>query len=277
MTAFNEPNDKPATLVVKLGGGEGLDVRRCVDDLATLARARPLVVVHGVSAVADRLAAARGVLVRTLTSPAGYTSRYTDPAMRDIYVEAAEQVNAGLVEALRARGLDARGLTGAQIAIAGARKGAIRAVVNGRVRLVHDDYTGSITGVDAARLLALLEAGRVPVVPPLASSTADGLLNIDGDRAAAMIAAALGAGELVILSNVRGLYRNFPDEASFVEFVPAAQIARAMDWAQGRMKRKVLGAQEALNGGVPRVIIGDGRAANPVTHALNGGGTVFAA
>ena len=75
---------------------------------------------------------------------------------------------------------------------------------------------------------------------------------------------------------MRGLYRSFPDEASFVPRVESRhEIERALDWAQGRMKRKVLGAQEALAGGVRRVVIADGRADSPITHALNGSGTEF--
>jgi acetylglutamate/LysW-gamma-L-alpha-aminoadipate kinase len=71
------------------------------------------------------------------------------------------------------------------------------------------------------------------------------------------------------------LYRNFPDEASFVAEVNLRDIDHAMQWAQGRMKRKVLGAQEAIAGGVGRVVIGDGRLNHPVTQALQGIGTVF--
>ena len=87
--------------------------------------------------------------------------------------------------------------------------------------------------------------------------------------------AALDAKTLVILSNVRGLYRDFADADSLVGEVPASQINRALDWAQGRMKRKVLAAQEALTQGVECVIIGDGRISNPVSQALSGAGTRF--
>ena len=111
-------------------------------------------------------------------------------------------------------------------------------------------------------------------MPPMAMS-ADGLLNVDGDRASASIAQALDAETLVILSNVSGVYRNFPDESSLVRDVPSQEIERVMGWAQGRMKRKVLGAQEAIEGGVHRVVIGDGRIEQPVTQALQGAGTVF--
>ncbi len=260
-------------LVVKLGGGAGLDIEASCDDLAAIAAHRPLVVAHGVSEEADRLAAERGVPAQTLTSPSGHSSRYTDPATREIFVEAAGNVNETIVSALRARGIDAVPVFGS---IGGERKRAIRAVVNGRVRVVRDDYSGSITGVDAMEILDVLENGGVPVLPPMAHSDADGALNIDGDRGAAAVAGALGAAELVILSNVRGLYRDFPNEDSFVSEVDYATLDTALNtWAQGRMKRKVLGAQEALDGGVNRVVISDGRVENPLQNALNGAGTAF--
>jgi len=263
------------TLVVKLGGGAGLELETAVHDLANIARTRPLVVAHGVSQRMAELCEARGIPVTMLTSPTGHTSRYTPPAIRDIFVEAATQINNELVEGLRSLGIPAIGIT-EYIAIQGERKRAIRAVVNGRVRVVRDDYSGSITGVEISAICEALQNGYVVVIPPLAAS-ADGLLNIDGDRAAAAVAAAIGASELVILSNVRGLYRNYPDENSFVHDVPVTQLEEAMNWAQGRMKRKVLSAQEALANGLFRVIIGDGRTANPVSLALNGEGTVFRA
>ena len=260
-------------LVVKIGGGEGLDMERCIGDLARLAAERPLIVVHGVSAAMNALCDERGIPVRTITSPTGHTSRYTDPSTRDTYVDAANRVNAQLVAGLRERGINAFGVTDS-VVLRGERKAAIRALVDGRIRMIRDDYSGAINGVNIEPLLSALQAGCIPVVPPYAISD-DGLLNVDGDRASAAIAGALGASELVILSNVRGLYRSFPDEASFVPRVEARDLERALDWAQGRMKRKVLGAQEALQGGVRRVVIADGRSDAPVTQALSGVGTEF--
>ena len=266
----------PNLLVVKFGGAEGMDpAAGCADLIALLRRTqRPVVLVHGVSAEADRLAAQRGVPARTLTSPSGHTSRYTDSRTRELFVQAAEQVNARILACLRADGVDAVGLTGARTAIRARRKQALRALIDGRRRIVRDDYSGIITDVLRPRLLRHLTAGRLPVLPPLADSP-DGLLNIDGDRAAAAVAVALGAAELVILSNVRGLYRDFPREDSLVAEVPFAQREEALAWARGRMKRKVLAADEALDGGVQRVIISDGRARQPLAQALTGAGTVF--
>ena len=263
-------------LVVKIGGGEGLDLDRCVGDLVGLAATRPLIIVHGVSAAMNALCAERGIPVRTITSPTGHSSRYTDAQTRDAFVEAADRVNAELVSRLQARCIQATGMVGASAILHGERKTAIRAVVDGRVRMIRDDYSGTIGAVDGRLLLEALNAGYVPVVPPYAAS-AGGLLNVDGDRASAAITGALNAAELVILSNVRGLYRSFPDEGSFVARVERRELERALDWAQGRMKRKVLGAQEALAGGVRRVVIADGRSDSPVTSALSGIGTEFIA
>ncbi len=263
-------------LVVKLGGGAGLDLPAACDDLVGIALARPLLVVHGVSATMNQLCADLGITVQTLTSPSGHSSRYTPPALRDIYVRAAEQANTRLLSALRQRGLKATGFVGADVALHGERKKAIRAVVNGRMRMVRDDHSGAIRSVAVESLRRALAAGSIPVLPPMAQSAA-GLLNVDGDRAAAAVAGALGAQALVILSNVRGLYRDFPNEDSFVDEVPAAQSEQALGWAQGRMKRKVIAAQEALRQGVASVIIGDGRVENPVSLALAGHGTRFRA
>ena len=260
-------------LVVKLGGAAGLNMRAALADLARIAATRPVVVVHGVSERMATLSAERGMTVETLVSPAGHESRYTPPPVRDLFVEAAGQINSEIVSGLTALGAAATGLT-ASLVLRGTRKDAVRAVVDGRIRIIRDDYTGSITGVEPALIHDALAAGQIAVVPPLAASS-DGPLNVDGDRAAAAVAGAIGALELVILSNVRGLYRRYPDESTFVAAVRLAEIEDAHGWAAGRMKRKVIGAQAALEGGVRRVVIGDGRRDIPLTAALNGEGTVF--
>ncbi len=104
------------------------------------------------------------------------------------------------------------------------------------------------------------------MVAPLAVSASGEALNVDADRAAAMIAAALHAATLLLLTAVPGLMRAFPDESTLIH-EPAAPAPRAKPWqyAEGRMKKKVLGAEEALQGGVGRVIIADGRVASPIS------------
>ena len=141
--------------------------------------------------------------------------------------------------------------------------------------MVRDDYSGKITGIDKGSLRSILAAGQVPVIPPLARSTSDGLLNVDGDRAAASVAAALGAESLLIFSNVPGLMRHHPHENSLVSMVDRDQMDQAMSWAQGRMKRKVLSVRQALDAGVRRVVLADARPSHPLVRAIEGEGTWF--
>jgi acetylglutamate/LysW-gamma-L-alpha-aminoadipate kinase len=115
-----------------------------------------------------------------------------------------------------------------------------------------------------------------PVIAPIACSLQGDALNVDGDRAAAQIAIALQADSLLLLSSVPGLLSAFPDESSLIPHIARADIERYMTVAQGRMKKKVMGAGEALAGGVGRVIMADARIQNPITQALNGHGTTIA-
>jgi acetylglutamate/LysW-gamma-L-alpha-aminoadipate kinase len=136
--------------------------------------------------------------------------------------------------------------------------------------------SGKIERVNAPLLRTLVSAGYVPVVAPLAVSFEGEALNVDGDRVAAAISSALKAQALIILSNVPGLMRRFPDESTIIPRILAEQAPQALDlYAQGRMKKKVLGAIEALNDGVGSVVIADGRVPRPVYRALDGQGTVI--
>jgi acetylglutamate/LysW-gamma-L-alpha-aminoadipate kinase len=124
--------------------------------------------------------------------------------------------------------------------------------------------------------VTLIDGGYVPVVAPLAISAESEALNVDGDRAAAAIASALSADTLIILTNVPGLLREFPDEGSLIRHIPRAQAQEHLDrYAQGRMKRKLLGSIEALSAGVGRVVLADGRIDRPIQRALSGEGTVI--
>ena len=111
------------------------------------------------------------------------------------------------------------------------------------------------------------------MVAPLAMGENGEALNTDADRAAAMVAAALQAEILLLLTAVPGLMRDFPDETTLISRLNVSQLDDAMQCAEGRMKKKILGAQEALDGGVKQVIIADGRNTDPIRMALAGQGT----
>jgi len=264
-------------IVVKVGGAAGVNADAVCDDIATLvSRGRPVVLVHGVSAAADILAKRVGLPVRHITSPSGHVSRRTDPEMLDIYVGAVGQVNKRLVGTLQRLGCNAVGLSGMDGRLLTARrKAAVRVVEGGRQRIIRDDYTGLLDSANASLLNVLLASGYVPVIAPLAIGEEGEPLNVDGDRAAALVAGALNAETLVLLSNVPGLLARFPDESSLLRHIPTERVAVAEAAAQGRMKKKVLASIEALAAGVPSVVLGDSRRTAPLLAALDGQGTVI--
>jgi len=261
--------------VVKIGGAANVDVDAACADVAALVReGERLVLVHGGSDAATRLGEALGHPPRFVTSPSGHTSRLTDERTLEIFVMATAALNRRIVSGLQARGVDAFGLSGIDgRALRARRKEAIRVVEDGRVRLVRDDWTGTPESANAVLLGSLLDAGHTPVLAPIGMGAGGEALNVDGDRAAALVAAALRARSLVLLTAVPGLLRAFPDEGSLVRRLAADEIEDAIEWAGGRMKKKVLAAREALAGGVERVVIAGSGGSRPLRDALDGGGT----
>jgi acetylglutamate/LysW-gamma-L-alpha-aminoadipate kinase len=263
-------------VVVKVGGVEGLDFAAIARDAAVLiSKGQPLVLVHGGSAEANQLGSALGTPPRFITAPSGFTSRYTDIRTLEIFVMAVNgKVNTTLVEELLRAGVNAFGLSGVDgRLITAERKSAVRSIENGKQVIIRDDYTGKISSVDASLVKILLRGGYTPVIAPLAIDPTSQVLNVDADRAAAMVAAALKAETLVFLTAVPGLMRSFPDEDTLIHQLGRANLASAMEYAQGRMKKKLLGAEEALQSGVSQVVIADGRIENPISRALAGKGT----
>lgn len=239
--------------VVKAGGSAGVDRDAVADLVADISREDEIVLVHGASAETDMLSTTLGHPPRMVTSPSGHQSRRTDRRTLEIFAMAALGIENFLyVEKLQRRGVDAVGLSGVSGRLLVGRRKVVRAVEDGRTVLLRDDFTGTVEVVNVPLLRQLSGPGRVPVVAPLALSTEGEALNVDGDRAAARIAVALEADALLILTNVPGLLRDVADPRSLVA---ETTVAEAEQMAQGRMKKKILAAKEALDGGVDEVVI----------------------
>ena len=160
-------------IVVKLGGTEGVDFSGiCQDAAKMISDGQRLVLVHGGSAEANALGKAVGKPPRFVTSPSGYTSRYTNRETLEVFAMAVNgKVNTFLVEQLQMLGVNALGLSGVDGGLLKAkRKTAIRIVENGRKKMLRDDYTGKIKEVNVSLLQALLDSGYTPVVAPMAVS-----------------------------------------------------------------------------------------------------------
>src|SRR4030042_561941 len=194
-------------LVVKIGGARGNNMDTVCEDLALLVKSgQQAVLVHGGSEETNAISERLGHPPKFVTSPSGFTSRFTDRETLEIFAMVVSgKINTILVERLQKLGVKAFGLSvGDGRMMQAKRKEAVRAVENGRVRLLHDDHTGTIQAVDAPLLQMLIRAGLTPVVAPLAISPEGVALNVDADRAAAMIAGALKAGSLGMLTHGSG-------------------------------------------------------------------------
>jgi [amino group carrier protein]-L-2-aminoadipate/L-glutamate 6-kinase len=253
--------------VVKCGGA--LDPGPMCADVARLrGRGEHIVVVHGGAPDIAALAAQLGVPARTLVSPSGLTSRHTDAAMLDVITLAMTgRAKPRLLAALAASGVRAIGLTGLDGGLLRARrKAAQRTVVDGRPMLVRDDYSGRITAVAGDVLRLLLDGGLTPVVSPPAAGPDGGPLNVDADRVAAAIAGALHADRLVLLTSAPGVLTDAADETTVLARCALAPGAPVPPAATGGMHRKIIAARQALELGVPGVVIADGRTPQPLTQ-----------
>ena len=237
-----------------------------------------MVLVHGGSHETNIISEKLGHPPRFVTSISGHSSRYTDRETLEIFLMVtAGKINKLLVEQLQQLGVNAIGLSGLDgRLLEGRRKSSLRILENGKRKILRGEYSGVIERVNANLLTTLIDAGYTPVIAPNAISYESEGLNVDGDRAAAAIGAALHAETLLILTNVPGLLRDVDDEQSLIKSIPQSQAEDYLDrYAKGRMKRKILGAVEAMREGVGKVIIADGRVSEPVTKALNGQGTII--
>lgn len=263
------------TLVVKIGGASGVATANILREVAaSIADGQRIVLVHGGSDLTNTLAKRLGQPVRMITSPGGMVSRYTDSETLSIYAMAvAGQINTELVAQLQQQGVNALGLSGVdgRLLIA-KRKATVRSVTpEGRTQILRDDYTGQLEQVNAALLSQLLNTGYTPVIAPLALSYDGERLNVDGDRVAAAVAVALHADTLVLLTNVPGLLADPQDATTLIRIIAAESLSEYMGYAKGRMRKKLLGAQEALAGNVSQVCIGS----HSLQAVLNDAGTTI--
>jgi len=247
------------TVVVKFGGNAMVDpdlTRTFAEDMAFLALAgiRPVVVHGGGPQISAALQAAG--IPSEFRGGLRVTSREAVPVVRTALVEGVAQ---GLVAALGAAGASGIGLPGdLDGLLTGVRRGT---VVDGAE--VDLGEVGEVTAVDPAPLLEALGAGRIPVVSTLARAADDGAtLNVNADSAAAAIAARLGAKKLIILTDVAGLYADWPDTASLIGHIDAAELRALIPSLESGMIPKMTACLQAVEGGVAKAAIIDGRQAH---------------
>lgn len=248
------------TVVIKYGGNAMTSpdlARAFAQDIVFLKYAGILpVVVHGggpqISAHLQRLG-----LASEFRGGLRVTTAETMDVVRMVLVG---QVNSDVVNLINDHGSYAVGLSGEDGGLFTAvRRGT---VVDGIA--VDLGQVGEVSKVDPSTVRALLDAGRIPVVATVARGQ-DGLTyNVNADTAAASLAVALQAEKLIVLTDVEGLYADWPDTDTLLDRLTVAELEKLLPGLSSGMIPKMEACAAAVRGGVPRAHILDGR----VPHSL---------
>ena len=247
-------------VVIKYGGNAMIDEtlkRAFAEDMVFLRHVgiRP-VVVHGggpqVSAMLSRLGIATEFR-------AGL--RVTTPEAVDVVrMVLVGHVGRELVGLINEHGPLAVGLSGEDGGLLLAER--TQPVVDGHP--VDVGLVGDVVQVRPSAVLDLVAAGRIPVVSTVAPDVDGQVLNVNADTAAAALAVALGARKLVVLTDVEGLYSDYPDRASLVQQIGSEELESVLPEIDSGMAPKMAACLRAVRGGVARATVVDGR----LEHAL---------
>ena len=184
--------------------------------------------------------------------------RVTSPEAMDVVrMVLTGQVSRDLVGHMNEHGPLAASISGEDAGLfVGERRGV---EIDGE--MVDLGLVGDVVAVDPEAVHALIDAGRIPVVSSIApdKDTPGQSLNVNADAAAASLAVALGAAKLVILTDVAGLYSDWPNMDSLVSEIGADELRELIPSLESGMIPKMAACLEAVDGGVPKAAIIDGR------------------
>lgn len=249
-----------ATVVIKYGGNAMTDEslkEGFAEDVVFLhyAGLRP-VVVHGggpqISEHLDKLG-----IESTFTAGLRVT---TPEAMRVVRMVLVGQVNREVVGLVNRHGPFAVGMSGEDAHLFTAERK--HAVLDG-VK-VDIGQVGEIVKVDPGTIEALLDNGRIPVVSSVARGEDGQIYNVNADTAAAALAVALKAQKLIVLTDVEGLYANWPEDTDVIDKLGSEELRAMLPTLSSGMVPKMEACLTAVDGGVPHAHVLDGR----VPHAL---------
>ncbi len=259
-------------ILLKLGGGDGINLEATIADLATLDA--PCLIVHGANQLRDRIAAQLGMEKQILTSVSGYSSVYSDAdAIDAILMSYAGLRNKRIVELCQRHGINAIGLTGLDgRIIRGERNRGIRVREGGKT-LIKRDFSGKPRAVDGALLSLLLERGYTPVLTIPIVDEKGFAINSENDDIVTRIAATLEIDTVVQLIEAPGLLEDSADEGSLITRLDLNELRAREASTEGRIRRKLLALTRLCEVGRTRVIIADGRVEQPLAAALGGAGT----
>jgi acetylglutamate/LysW-gamma-L-alpha-aminoadipate kinase len=265
-------------IIIKIGGGKTINWDFVCEDIKILvSQGEKIVLVHGASGTRDEIAKRLKNPAKTIISPSGISSVFTDEKAIEVFLMTYPGlVNKRIVAKLQQHQVNAVGLSGIDGRLwQGKRKKAVYSQEGKKVKLITNNMTGKVDEINSQLINLLLENQYVPVICPPALSENNEIINTDNDWATAVMTGHLKVEEMVVLFEAPGLLKKFGDESSLIKTIDKNKISEYLSFAQGRMKKKILGAAEAFRQGLKTLYWSDGRIKNPIIKALNGSGTVI--
>lgn len=260
-----------STLVVKFGGHAMTDDSGLFATAIRDARASGLrvIVVHGGGPQINAEISSRGITPRFIGG-FRYTDQATLAAVEEVLIR---QVGPMIAQALSSHSVPAIAISGRTVLC------AKKLTHLGDGTLVDLGFVGEVVSIDPSPVDAALANSQVPVISPVASDIeTNGALNINADLAAAAIAGALDAVALIVMTDVPGIYRNWPDRGSLISSITRDELFAIKDSFEEGMAPKVAACLEAIDNGARAVRIIDGK--DPLAFAMaleNSGGTLVSA
>ncbi|WP_062523218.1 acetylglutamate kinase [Demequina silvatica] len=251
-----------ATVVIKYGGNAMIDEslkRSFAQDIVhlRLLGLHPVVVHGGGPQISDML----GKLGIESEFRGGL--RVTTPEAMDVVrMVLTGQVSRELVGLINDHGPYAVGLSGEDAGMLQAKRR--HAVVDGEA--VDVGLVGDVVKVNPGAIVDIIEAGRIPVVSTVAPDVDDPttVLNVNADTAAAAVAVALRARKLIVLTDVEGLYSDWPNRDSLISEISATHLEQMLPSLESGMRPKMEACLRAVRGGVPQAHVIDGREAHSI-------------
>ena len=256
-------------ITIKIGGSVVDDLHTSViQDIKKTALERGLIIVHGGAKEVSSVSKQLGKEPKFVTSPSGIKSRYTDAQTSEIFTMVmAGRIGKNIVRILQKNGINAVGLSGIDGRLIQAERKKRLLIINekGRKQVIDGGYTGRITNVNSSFIEHLVKNKMVPVISPVAVSEESDFLNVDGDRAAAYVAGSTKSECVIFVTNVDGL---LDDDKNLVKHLDLKRAKEILPTIGPGMEKKILASTEAIEMGVDRALITNGKKENPISSAL---------
>ena len=255
-------------ITIKIGGSVVDDLHpTTISDIKKFSEKEGVIIVHGGGKEVTKVCEQLGKKPKFVTSPSGIKSRYNEKETAEIFTMVMSgKINKTIVRMLQQNGINAVGLSGVDGKIIQAERKKKLLIVNekGRKQAIDGGYTGKISNVNDSLIKSLLKQGFTPVIAPIALSEESEFLNVDGDRAAAYVAAKVQSDKVLFITNVDGLLM----DNKLVKNLTLTEAKDIRPKVGPGMEKKILAATEALDMGVKEALIANGQKENPISSAI---------